>query len=233
MRFDTCNLTIRIRPTDQATVVAAFGVEPAERHDVPDRPLCTLVFDDIQPHGPLADLARQGITFEGSHGDGATHPGRRFAALGGQLAAIDQPFGLVSVPVDLDSFAVDEPIFSRLRAYKSLLEQVREDFDQVPPIELPLAAFQQLEEVGDREPRHRMLGSLSIGGVPFHVEAIAVQHLTNEVLPQEAIAFGLFRYLALVSEAFATNQGFQTLRLKGSDGQDREYALFIYPHERW
>ncbi len=233
MRFDSCNLTIRIRPTDQAAVVEAFGVEPAERHDLPDRPLCTLVFDDIQPHDPLADLARQGITFDGSHGDCATRPGRRFASLGGQLEAIDQPFGVVSVPVDLDSLAVDEPIFSCLRAYKSVLEQVREDFAQLPPIELPLAAFQQLEEVGDQEPWHRLLGGLSIGSVRFHVEAIAVQHNTNELLPQEAIAFGHARYLALISEAFGTDEGFQTVRLTASDGQDREYALFIYPHERW
>ena len=72
LRIDTCNLTIRIRPTYQPAAVAAFGVEAAERHDLPDRAVCTLVFEDIQPHDPLSDLARQGITFDGSHADGAT-----------------------------------------------------------------------------------------------------------------------------------------------------------------
>jgi hypothetical protein len=49
--MDTCNLTIRIQPSREASVIEAFGVEPAERHDLADHPppLCVLVFDDVQP----------------------------------------------------------------------------------------------------------------------------------------------------------------------------------------
>ncbi|HVR06703.1 MAG TPA: hypothetical protein VMW75_01535 [Thermoanaerobaculia bacterium] len=231
MDSDTCYLTIRIPPSHQAAVVEAFGVEPAERHDFDDRRLCVLGFDHVEPHGPLGALARQGITFDGSHGDSAVYPGRLFAAQGGELAAIDQPFGVVSVPIDLDSLAVDELAFSGLRAYQRLRARAQEDFDNQPPLDVPLPAC-RLEEVGDEEPWHRLLGLISIGGLRCHVEAVALQYPPHEHYSQEALAGDRVRPFALLSEAFATGSGFQTLRHQGSDGQDHHYAIFIYPYDR-
>ncbi len=230
-RSDTCNLTLRIHSVHQPAAIAAFGTEPAERHDLPDR-LCVLVFDDIEPHVPLDDLARQHITFDGSHDDGTSYSGRLFAAEGGELAAIDQPFGVVSVPVDLDSLAVDEAALSDLRAYQRLRARTQQDFDHQPPLEIPLTAC-HLKEAGDpQQPWHRLLGAISIGGLHCQVEAVAVRSTQDERRTQEAVGIDSILSLTLVSTAFGAGRGFQTLRLKGSDGQDRDYALFIYPHHR-
>jgi hypothetical protein len=233
LSMDTCNLTIRIQPFREAAVIDAFGVEPAARDDVPDspHPLCVLCFDDVQPDRPLGELARQGITFDGSHGDGANYPGRFFAAHGGELAAVDKPFSVVSVPIDLDTLRVDDAALRALRAYKRLRARAQEDFDHQPLLDLPLAAL-HLEEVGDEEPWHRLLGSISISGHRFHVEAVAVEDAPDEHLAQGALAGDLIHSFALVSEGFSTDCGFQALRLEGSDGREHDYALFIYPHDR-
>jgi hypothetical protein len=231
--MDTCNLTIRIHPAHQAAVVDAFGVEPAARHDLPDRPrpLCVLVFDDVQPDRPLHELACQGIPFDGSHGDGANYPGRLFAAHGGELAAVDQPFAVVSVPIDVDTLRVDEAALRALRAYQRFRARAQEDFDHQPLFDVPLAAL-HLEEVGDPVPWHRLLGSISVAGYLFHVEAVAVEDDPLEHLAQGALAKDLVSSFALVAEGFSTDGGFQTLKLHGSDGQEHDYALFIYPYDR-
>jgi hypothetical protein len=231
--MDTCNLTIRIQPFREAAVIDAFGVEPAARDDVPDspHPLCVLVFDDVQPDRPLGELARQGIPFDGSHGDGANYPGRFFAAHGGELAAVDKPFSVVSVPIDLDILRVDEAALRALRAYKRLRARAQEEFDHQPLLDVPLAAL-HLDEVGDPVPWHRLLGSISVGGHRFHVEAVAVADDSDGHRTQDALAENLVRSFALVSEGFSTDGGFQALRLRGGDGQEHDYALFIYPHDR-
>lgn len=133
MSTDSCNLTIYIHPSDQAAVVEAFGVEPAECRHIPGRPqpLRLLAFDDIRPYPTLDDLARRGISCDGSHSEGATYPARRFAAHGGELAAIGQ--GIVRVPIDLDTLTVDEASLSPLRAYKRLHARAQAAFDHEPP----------------------------------------------------------------------------------------------------
>jgi hypothetical protein len=231
--MDTCHLTIRIHPAREAAVVDAFGVEPAARHDLPDRPrpLRVLTFDDVQPDRPLHELARQGIPFDGSHGDGASYSGRRFAAHGGELAAVDQPFAVVSVPIDVDTLRVDEAALRALRAYQRLRARAQEDFDHQPLCDVPPAAL-HLEEVGDPVPWHRLLGSISVAGYLFHVEAVAVEDDPLEQLAQGALAKDLVSSFALLAEGFGTEGGFQTLELRGSDGHEHDYALFIYPYDR-
>jgi hypothetical protein len=231
---DTCDLTIRIHPSHEAAAVAAFGVEPAERQELADRPrpLCLLVFDDVAPDDGLAELARQHITFDGSHGNGADYPGRRFASFGGELAAVDQPFSVVSVPIDLDTLSVDEAALDDLRAYKRLRQRAEDDFDREPPAcDVPLAAL-HLEEVGQPERWNRLLGSIAIGGIRCHVEALAVQNLEHQHVAQEALADEFHRAFALLSDGFNTETGFQTWRLEASDGRDHEYVVFIYPHDK-
>jgi hypothetical protein len=174
---DTCNLTISIHPHQQAAVVAAFAVEPAEVHDLADRPCPrrVLVFDGVEPHRPLAELARQGLTFEGSHADSAVYPGQRFAAHAGELAAIDEPFGVVSVPIDPVTQRVDDHALARLSAYQRLIARVGEDFARQASLDVPLAAFQLEEAGGEEAPWQRLLGSIRLAGVHCHVEAIAVE----------------------------------------------------------
>lgn len=131
---DTCHLTIELHPRHQATVVAAFGDQPAEVHHLADgpSPRCLLVFDDVEPHLPLAALARQGLTLAGSHADAADYPGQLFAAHGGELATFDQPFGVPSVPIDVVTRRIDEAALDRLAAYQRLIARVREHFDRDP-----------------------------------------------------------------------------------------------------
>src|SRR5262249_53260354 len=138
---DTCNVTLRVHPCHEAALVAAFGVEPAERHDLAhrSRPLAVFVFEDVEPDPALRELARQGLTFDGSHDDGATYPGRRFVAHRGELGTADEPFGVVSVPVDPRTLALDELALQRLRAYQHLKRSVDLDLDQERPIGLALS----------------------------------------------------------------------------------------------
>jgi len=230
-RSDTCNLTIRIHPCHHAAAVAAFGTEPSGRYDLPGGRLCFLVFYGVRPHAALDELARQRITFDGSHDDGADYPGRLFAAHHGDLAAVTRPFRKLTVPIDLDSLAVDEAALCSLRAYQRLSARAQEDFYPPEPFDIPLAAC-HLEEVGDEEPWHRLLGSLSLAGLHCHVEAIAMQHEPNDDLTQEAAAADLVSGFRLVAEGFGTDSGFQTLRLPASDGTDHDYAVFVYPFDR-
>jgi hypothetical protein len=136
-----------IHPSHQTAAIEAFGVEPAECRDLTDRPRPRrlLVFEEIVPHDALAELARQGISFDGSHGDGADYPGRLFAAHGGELAAVDQPFGVLSVPIALDTLRVDDEALAGLAAYKRLKARVEKDLRREPPATLtslpPLSAL--------------------------------------------------------------------------------------------
>ncbi len=228
---DTCNLTIRLHASHHAAAVAAFGAEPSGRYDLPDGRLCVLLFDGVRPHAALDELARQRITFDGSHNDGAAYPGRFFAAHRGDLAAVARPFCKLTVPIDLDSLAVDEAALCGLRAYQRLSDEAQEAFYPPSPLDVPLAAC-HLEEVGDEEPWHRLLGSLSLAGLRCHVEAIAVQYMPINDPVQEAAACDLASAFRLVADGFGTDRGFQTLSLQASDGQDHDYAVFVYPYDR-
>ena len=71
---------------------------------------------------------------------------------------------------------------------------------------------------------------LSVGGLLCLVEAIAVRSTQDERRAQEAVAIESILSLTLAFAAFGASRGFQTVSFKGSDGQERDYALFIYPH---
>jgi hypothetical protein len=225
---DTCRVRIRIHPMDEPAVVDAFGTEPTERHDLDDGTGCILVFDYVEPDQPLAELARRRITFEGRHRDGIHYPGRLFASQSGELQAIGQPFDVISVPIDLETLRVDDQALNRLRSYKSLSTRVQEELDHRLPVEIAIGRL-KLEEVGDVEPWHRMLGSLSIAGVYFHIDATAVERSPAEGGVQEAVASDLRRSFALAAEGLSTDTGFQTLKLTDTNGQAHEYVVFIYP----
>jgi hypothetical protein len=230
---DTCDLTIYILPHQQPIVVAAFGVEPAELHDLADgpRPRLLLVFDDVEPHRTLEHLARQGLTFEGSHGDGADYPGRQFAAHGKELATVDKPFGVLSVPIDPNTQRVDEAALAGLAAYQRVIARVREDFRREPPLDVSLSAL-RLDEAGPEEaPWQRLLGSIRLAGVHCHLEAIAVEQPSDQ-RTQRALATDLARPLDLVAEAFDSQNGFQTRTLWGSDGHEHDYVLLVHPYDR-
>jgi hypothetical protein len=106
---------------------------------------------------------------------------------------------------------------------------VQQEFDREPPLELAPAAF-RFEEVGDRKPWHRLRGSISIAGVPFHVEAIAVEPAAAADGPQEAVAGDLRP--SYEGATFGSGAGFHTIDLATANGLDRPYVLFIYPYNR-
>jgi hypothetical protein len=99
-------------------------------------------------------------------------------------------------------------------------------------LDTPLAALRLEEAGGEQDPWQRLLGSIRLAGVDCHVEAIAVRHLPDDFVCQQAIAGDLARALNLVADAFDSQGGFRTLKLKGSDGQDHDYVLVVHPYDR-
>jgi hypothetical protein len=99
------------------------------------------------------------------------------------------------------------------------------------PLDIPLSAL-HLHEIGELQPWHRLLGTLQIAGLPFHVDAIAVQHFPFTRRAPQAAALDLRDYFATVVEALRTDEPFGELRLRGSDGRQHTYVLLIHPYER-
>ncbi|HXO41985.1 MAG TPA: hypothetical protein VN999_11075, partial [Thermoanaerobaculia bacterium] len=158
------------------------------------------------------------------------YPRQLFASMGGEYGcSLEHASGTLAVPVDLDTLEVDQEALDDLREYKLLSQRVQQDFDREPPLELAPAAF-RFEEVGDRKPWHRLRGSISIAGVPFHVEAIAVEPSVAAGDAQEAVAGDLRP--SYEAATFGSGAGFHTLDLTTANGRNRPYVLFIYPCDR-
>ena len=229
---DTRTLRIRVHRADEEFVRSAFGIEPSERHDVVTGAgdVRMLVFEAAETDLALQILIRHQITYDGLHEATLRYPRQHFASMGGEYrCSLEHASGILSVPVDPETLEVDQDALDNLREYKLLSQRVQLDFDREPPLELAPAAF-RFEEVGDRKPWHRLRGSISIAGVPFHVEAIAVESSEATDGFQEAVA-GELRP-SFEGAAFRSGAGFHTLDLTTANGRNRPYVLFIYPYDR-
>jgi hypothetical protein len=228
---DPCVVTIRVRRTDVAAATAAFGREPAESHDTGrDGGARTLVFHEVHPDRPLAELTARRLVFDGEHSSGLTYPGRLFASQHGEFRAVDQPYSVISVPIDLDTLTVDPDALSAIRAYKHLADQVRGAFGRPQPLEIAVSAL-DLREIGDRKPWHRLLGTLRIAGVDFHVEGIAVERSATAGHCQQPVAADLRTAFVSTAAGLRAEDSFSAIRLPGSDGREHDYVIFIYPYE--
>jgi hypothetical protein len=229
---DPCVVCIRVRPTDVPAATAAFGTEAAESHAAGrDGGACTLVFHEVHPDRPLAELAARRLAFDGEHSAGLSYPGRLFASLHGELRTVDQPYSVVSVPIDLDTLTVDPDALDAIRAYKELADRVRGAFGRPQPLVIAVSAL-DLAEIGDREPWHHLLGTLRIAGVDFHVEAIAVERSAPARHGRQPVAANLHATFASAEEGLRTEDGFSEIWLPGSDGREHAYVIFIYPYDR-
>jgi hypothetical protein len=97
-------------------------------------------------------------------------------------------------------------------------------------LDIPLAAL-DLEEIGELEPWHRLLGTFRIAGLRFHVDAIAVEHSPLARRAPRPAAADLHDYFATVVEALRTDEPLGELTLRGSDGRQHAYVLLIHPYE--
>jgi hypothetical protein len=227
--FDPCVVRIRVRRFDAPAAVSAFGTEPAEAHAGLDDRTRALVFRDVAPDLPLAELTARRVVFDGEHSAGLTYPGRLFASQHGEFKAVDRPYSVVSVPIDLDTLTVDPDALGALRAYRDLADRVRLVLGRPQPLEIAVSAL-GLREIGDHRPWHRLLGTLRIAGVAFHVDAIAVERSARH--GQRAMAADQQTAFATAAAGLGTEDGFSEIRLPGSDGRDHHYVLFIYPYDR-
>jgi hypothetical protein len=228
---DPCVVRIRVRGTDVPAATAAFGMEPAESHDTGRDGLArTLVFLDVHPDRPLGELTVRRLVFDGEHSAGSAYPGRLFASQGGEFRAVDQLDSVVSVPIDVDTLRVDPDALQALRAYRQLADRVRAAFARPQPLAIAVSAL-DLREIGDREPWHRLLGTLRIAGVDFHVEAIAVEHSRAARHGQQPVAADSRTDFASAAEGLHTEDGFSEIRLPTSDGREHDYVIFIYPSD--
>jgi hypothetical protein len=151
MSGDTCSLTIRVRRDDAAAVVNAFGARPDEIDDLlPTMQL--LIFDETEPDEPLAHLVQRKVTFDGSFSNGFTYPGQRFASIGGVFCAVDCPYEVLSVPIDLATLTVDAEALATLRAYRELQARVDEHFEAELPCQL--SSSPPGSEAGSSEASH-------------------------------------------------------------------------------
>jgi hypothetical protein len=228
---DSCSIHIRVHRADEEAVRSAFRIEPSERRNVVTGAgdVCELVFEGAEISWPSQQLIQQQITFDGRHSAGRHYSGQFFASQGGEHCFVDHTSDIISAPIDLDTLQVQPDALQRIREYKLLSQRVQQEFDREPPLELAPAAF-HLEEDGDRKPWHRLRGSISIAGVPFHVEAIAVEPSAAEDGPQEAVAGDLRP--SYEGATFRSGAGFHTVDLPTASGPDRPYVLFIYPYDR-
>jgi hypothetical protein len=72
----------------------------------------------------LAELAKSGIAFRGSHGDGCEYHGMTFAALGGNFAGTPSPQGELMVGLDPDTCEASAADLTAARHWRQIDEQV-------------------------------------------------------------------------------------------------------------
>jgi hypothetical protein len=141
MSTDTCTVHLRIHRADEELAIFHFGKQPTERRDLGDGEgdVCLLVFEDVEPTGPLQELYLRLITFDGRYSDGPGFTGRLFASRDGEFETARQPHGIVSVAIDPYTIEVDQDALDELRAFSRLIRRVQEDFPGQP--DLALASF--------------------------------------------------------------------------------------------
>jgi hypothetical protein len=225
-----CTVRIRVLHFDQPAAIAAFGTEPTESHDAGlDGRVRTLVFAGADTDRPLIELAARRIVFDGEHSAGLDYPGRLFASQHGELRTVDQPYSVVSAPIDLETLEVDPAALDSIRAYKILADRVWLILEHRQPLDIAVSAL-QLKEVGEIEPWHRLLGTLRIASVAFHVDAIAVECTARH--GQQPVGADLQASFAAASEGLRTEDGFSEITLATSDGRRHDYVILIHPYDR-
>ena len=88
------------------------------------------------------------------------------------------------------------------------------------PIDLDLS---KMEPIGENDPKTRLLGTVRINDVPFHVEALQIKRDEEEV--QQAAAPEMYDYFNEIYAAVGAEGPLYTIEHDG-----REYAIFIYPY---
>jgi hypothetical protein len=130
MGDDTCSVILRIWHEDSLAVARAFREEPDATESLDDDDsglLRLLVYEETVPD-PLRQLAEQRVAFDGRCSNRFHAPGQLFASLDGEFRAIDHPYGVVTVPTDLETLSVDQEALAALRAYRELADRVGEHF---------------------------------------------------------------------------------------------------------
>jgi hypothetical protein len=97
------------------------------------------------------------------------------------------------------------------------------------PLDIPASAL-QLREVGEIEPWHRLIGTLRIAGVPFHVDAVAIESAPLARQGLQAVGADLQASFARACDGLHTEGGFAEVALPTSDGRQHYYVIFIVPY---
>jgi hypothetical protein len=122
---DRTAVSITVRAADRQAVEDLF--EHAEYHREGHVPgTVDLTFYEVDGGGYelLAELAKSGIAFRGSHGDGCEYHGMTFAALGGNFAGTPSPQGELMVGLDPDTCEASAADLTAARHWRQIDEQV-------------------------------------------------------------------------------------------------------------
>lgn len=130
MGDDTCSVILRIFHKDSAAVTRAFRAEPDTTETLEDDGsglLRLLVYEETTPD-PLSQLIEERVAFDGRCSNRFHSPGQLFASLDGEFRAIDHPYCVVTVPIDLATMSIDQDALAALRAYRELAARVDTHF---------------------------------------------------------------------------------------------------------
>jgi hypothetical protein len=170
MGDDTCSIILRIWHEDTLAVTRAFREEPDATQNIDDDDLGLLrllVYEETVPD-PLRELVEQRLAFDGRCSNRFHSPGRLFASLDGEFRAIDHPYCVVTVPIDLKTRTVDPEALEALRAYRELADRVDEHFQALTRASLAEVAGQAIPRSTSRPlPDKPALPSMLIGDPPM------------------------------------------------------------------
>ena len=168
MGDDTCSVILRIFHKDSAAVTRAFRAEPDRTETLEDDSsglLRLLVYEETTPD-PLSQLIEERVAFDGRCSNRFHSPGQLFASLDGEFRAIDHPYCVVTVPIDLATMSIDQGVLAALRAYRELAARVHTHFQALTHGCLPEVAGRTArslahhpgERRGDGPPHHFQRG---------------------------------------------------------------------------
>jgi hypothetical protein len=159
MGDDTCSVILRIWHEDTVAVTQAFGEEPDATEIVDDDDsglLRLLVYEETVPD-PLSQLVAKRVAFDGRSSNRFHSPGQLFASLDGELRAIDHPYCIVTIPIDIATLAIDRNALAAVHAFRELAARVDEHFRVLtqshPPGVSGQAARSSTAARGERHPR--------------------------------------------------------------------------------